>query len=328
MNTTAAIVTLDNVTKTYRTRDRTVHALDGISLSVAPGELLGVLGPNGAGKTTAVNVLTTLVRPDSGTATVAGHDVLTDPAGVREAIALTGQFAAVDGELTGTENLVLFGRLHGMTKKDATARAAELLASLSLTDVGKSLVRTYSGGMRRHLDIAVSMMTVPQVLFLDEPTTGLDPHARSELWEVVRDLNRQGVTIVLTTQYLEEADQLADRIIVIDSGRVIAEGTAEELKARLGPTEMLLTPESPADLAALTDSLSVWNAHPGEDAATVAVPLTDGARTAASVMQTVGGSGIPLSGMSMSTHTLDDVFFALTGHGTGDSTGDSTGQQP
>lgn len=278
-----AVVVLDNVTKTYRTRDRTVHALDGLSLSVSRGELLGVLGPNGAGKTTAVNVLATLTRPDSGTATVAGHDVATDPSGVREAIALTGQFAAVDGELTGLENLVLFGRLRGMSRKDATARADELLASLSLSDVRDSLVRTYSGGMRRRLDIAVSVMTVPEVLFLDEPTTGLDPTARRELWDVVRDLNNRGVTIVLTTQYLEEADELADRIAVIDHGLVIAEGTADELKSRLGPAELL---------------------------------LTDGAKTAAAVMQAVGASGIDLSGVTMTSHSLDDVFFALTGHGT------------
>lgn len=316
-DSTDAVVTLDNVTKTYRTRDRTVHALDGLSLTVARGELLGVLGPNGAGKTTVINVLSTLARPDAGTATVAGHDVITDAAAVRDAIALTGQFAAVDGELTGLENLVLFGRLRGMAKKDATARARDLLASLSLSEVGGSLVRTYSGGMRRRLDIAVSVMTVPEVLFLDEPTTGLDPAARRELWAIVRELNRQGVTIVLTTQYLEEADELADRIVVIDRGRVIAEGTADQLKARLGPTELLLTPENPDDLELLTDTLTGWDARPGEDAATVAVPLTDGARTAASVMQAVGGCGVPLSGMSMTSHSLDDVFFSLTGHGTG-----------
>ncbi|WP_414120953.1 ATP-binding cassette domain-containing protein [Corynebacterium nuruki] len=317
------VVVLDDVTKTYRTRDRTVHALDHLSLTVHRGELLGVLGPNGAGKTTAVNVLATLTRPDSGTATVAGHDVVTDPAGVRDAISLTGQFAAVDGELTGLENLVLFGRLRGMTKKDATARARELLASLSLSDVGGSLVRTYSGGMRRRLDIAVSVMTVPEVLFLDEPTTGLDPAARRELWDVVRDLNRQGVTIVLTTQYLEEADELADRIVVIDHGTVIAEGTADELKDRLGPTELLLTPDHEGDAAALTDLLTPWDARttapgsvPGaEPGGTVTVPLTEGAKTAAAVMQAVGAAGVPLSGMSMTSHTLDDVFFSLTEHG-------------
>ena len=326
------VVVLDDVTKTYRTRDRTVHALDHLSLTVHRGELLGVLGPNGAGKTTAVNVLSTLTRPDSGAATVAGHDVLTDAAGVRDAISLTGQFAAVDGELTGTENLVLFGRLRGMSRQDATTRAAELLTSLSLSDVGGSPVRTYSGGMRRRLDIAVSVMTVPEVLFLDEPTTGLDPTARRELWDMVRDLNRQGVTIVLTTQYLEEADELADRIVVIDHGTVIAEGTADELKDRLGPTELLLTPDREGDTATLTDLLAPWDArvaapggnpgdNPGgspgtESSREVAVPLTEGAKTASAVMQAVGAAGVPLSGMSMTSHTLDDVFFALTGHGT------------
>jgi len=310
------IVTLTDVRKTYRTRHRTVHALDGLPLSVRRGELLGVLGPNGAGKTTAVNVLSTLVRPESGTATVAGHDVVTDPSAVRDAIALTGQFAAVDGELTGLENLVLFGRLRGLSKKDAVARADELLNSLSLSEVRNSLVRTYSGGMRRRLDIAASVMTVPEVLFLDEPTTGLDPHARSELWDVVRELNRQGVTIVLTTQYLEEADELADRIVVIDRGTVIAEGTAEELKSGLGPTSLVLTPDSADDVGVLIPALEQWNAVTGVETGTVSVPLVDGPRTASAVMQAVGSSGIELSGMTMSTHSLDDVFFALTGHGT------------
>ena len=305
------IVNMDTVSKTYRTRDRTVQALDRLSLSVQPGEVLGVLGPNGAGKTTAVNVLSTLETPDSGTATVAGFDVVKDAAAVRSAISLTGQFAAVDGELTGRENLVLFGRLRGLRRTAAGDRADQLLASLSLSDVGGSLVRTYSGGMRRRLDIAVSMMTVPEVLFLDEPTTGLDPHARSELWDVVRSLKARGVTIVLTTQYLEEADELADRIVVIDHGTVIAEGTADELKGRLGPNDLILTPEDPADLPLLSGALTAWSPTTGEE--TVAVPLTDGARTAAAVMQALGASGIELAAMEMGSHTLDDVFFTLTG---------------
>lgn len=338
--TDSPIVRLDNVSKTFTGRgkhSRTVHALDSLTFHVGRGELLAVLGPNGAGKTTAINVLSTLEVPDSGTASVAGHDVVTDPGAVREAIALTGQFAAVDEELTGRENLVFFGRLRGLTRTEARARADALLADLSLTDAGGSLVRTYSGGMRRRLDIAASMMSVPTVLFLDEPTTGLDPHARTELWDVVRGLKEQGVTILLTTQYLEEADQLADRIVVIDHGTVIAEGTSEELKSRLGPTDLLLTPEDPAELDRLLTELAAWHpvtrqdgagqdssgqdatghdATTGTDAAdatTIAVPLTDGARTAAAVMQAVGASGIALAGMAMGTRTLDDVFFALTG---------------
>ncbi|HIW90523.1 MAG TPA: ATP-binding cassette domain-containing protein [Candidatus Corynebacterium avicola] len=325
------IVRLDNVSKTFTTRgrnSRTVHALDSLTFHVGRGELLAVLGPNGAGKTTAINVLSTLEAPDSGTASVDGHDVVADPGAVREAIALTGQFAAVDEELTGRENLVFFGRLRGLPKSDARARADSLLADLSLTEAGDSLVRTYSGGMRRRLDIAASMMSVPTVLFLDEPTTGLDPHARTELWDVVRGLKNQGVTILLTTQYLEEADQLADRIVVIDHGTVIAEGTAEELKSRLGPTDLVLTPEDPADRERLLTELAPWAPTAGQDgtpadpaasadsAGTVAVPLTDGARTAAAVMQAVGASGIALAGMTMGTRTLDDVFFALTGRPT------------
>jgi ABC-2 type transport system ATP-binding protein len=319
-------VHLDNMSKTFVGRgknSRTVHALDNLSFHVDRGELLGVLGPNGAGKTTAINILSTLETPDSGTVTVAGHDVVKDAAAVRDAIALTGQFAAVDGELTGKENLVLFGRLRGLSKAEANTRAGELLTDLSLSDVGDNLVRTYSGGMRRRLDIAVSMMSVPQVLFLDEPTTGLDPHARTELWDVVLDLKARGVTIVLTTQYLEEADHLADRIVVIDRGSVIAEGTADELKDRLGPTDLLLTPEDPEYLDRLATELGPWNATTDTGSqssqaseSTVAVPLTDGARTAAAVMQAVGASGITVSGMTMGTRTLDDVFFALTGTAT------------
>ncbi|MGP9722736.1 ATP-binding cassette domain-containing protein [Corynebacterium sp. AOP40-9SA-29] len=313
------VVSMDAVTKTYRTRDRTVHALDRMTLSVRRGEVLGVLGPNGAGKTTAVNVLSTLESPDSGTATVAGVDVVQDAAAVRASISLTGQFAAVDGELTGHENLVLFGRLRGLSRPAARNRADALLADLSLTDVGRSLVRTYSGGMRRRLDIAVSMMTVPEVLFLDEPTTGLDPHARTELWDVVRALSARGVTIVLTTQYLEEADELADRIVVVDHGTVIAEGTAEELKARLGPNELILTPDDPGDLPRLAASLNAW--APATEGDAVRVPLTDGARTAAAAMQALGGTGIELAGMEMARHTLDDVFFALTGESTAQEAG-------
>ena len=211
-----------------------VRALDGVSLRVEPGTVLGLLGPNGAGKTTVVNVLTTLLRPDSGRAEVAGIDVLADPAAVRRSIGLAGQYAAVDEILTGAENLTLVGRLNHLTKARARERATELLGRFGLTDAGDRAAKTYSGGMRRRLDLAAALVAHPPVLFLDEPTTGLDPRSRIELWQVIDDLVAEGTTLLLTTQYLEEADRLADRIAVVDHGRVIEEGTAAELKGRLG----------------------------------------------------------------------------------------------
>ncbi|MER6900380.1 ATP-binding cassette domain-containing protein, partial [Amycolatopsis sp. NPDC000740] len=223
-------------------------ALDGVDLEVPFGKVVGVLGPNGAGKTTAVRILATLLRPDAGRATVGGYDVVRDPVRVRGLIGLTGQYASVDEDLSGTENLVLIGKLLNLSRGDARARAAELLERFELTDAAKRPIRTYSGGMRRRLDLAASLVGRPAVLYLDEPTTGLDPHARNEVWAVVRSLVADGATVLLTTQYLEEADQLADRITVFDHGHVVADGRADELKRRVGGQTLQVRPTSLSDL--------------------------------------------------------------------------------
>ncbi|WP_433349720.1 ATP-binding cassette domain-containing protein [Microtetraspora malaysiensis] len=218
-------------------------ALDGVNLTACPGEVLAVLGPNGAGKTTAVRILATLVSPDGGSARVGGHDVVARPRRVRELIGLTGQYASVDENLTGTQNLMMIGRLLGMNRADARARTVGLLDRFSLTEAGDRAARTYSGGMRRRLDLAVSMVADPQIIFMDEPTTGLDPRARTELWDIVREQVAGGSTVLLTTQYLEEADQLADRIVVIDHGRATADGTPDQLKSRAGHRRLEIRPE-------------------------------------------------------------------------------------
>ncbi|MEM9038051.1 MAG: ATP-binding cassette domain-containing protein [Actinomycetota bacterium] len=288
-------------------------ALDGVSFEVDTGEVVGLLGPNGAGKTTAINVLSTLLRPDGGTAHVAGHDVVGDPDAVRRSISLTGQFAALDDVLTGYENLVLFGRLRELSRSEARQRATELLARFSLSDAGDQAVSTYSGGMRRRLDLAASLVVPTPVLFLDEPTTGLDPRSRSELWGVVRELRNDGLTVVLTTQYLEEADQLADRIVVIDRGSVVAEGTPDELKERAGGQACVV---SPVDLGRLDEVASLLD-DLGEvvidhDLGTVTLPDTGPARLT-SVLGRLGEHGIEVADVSLRRPTLDEVFLQLTG---------------
>ncbi|MEM8925710.1 MAG: ATP-binding cassette domain-containing protein [Actinomycetota bacterium] len=287
-------------------------ALDGISFSVAPGEVLGLLGPNGAGKTTTINVLSTLLSPDSGRATVGGHDVVTEPAAVRDIIALTGQFAALDDMLTGRENLVLFGRLRSMSKQTAEARATELLERFSLLDAGDRRVGTYSGGMRRRLDIAASLVVPTPVLFLDEPTTGLDPRSRAELWQVVRDLRDEGLTIVLTTQYLEEADQLAERIVVVDGGKVIAEGSPDDLKDRAGGQSCVVAPTDPGRLAEVGEQLGAM----GEavvDLETGTVTLAEvGPAGLGQIVTRLDEAGIELADISLRRPTLDEVFLQLT----------------
>ncbi len=288
------------------------HALDGVTFHVEPGEVLGLLGPNGAGKTTTINILATLLRPDGGSARVTGYDVVAEPERVRQQVALTGQFAALDDVLTGKENLRLFGRLRGLDRGSARAKADELLERFSLSDAGDRAVSTYSGGMRRRLDLAASLVVPAAVLFLDEPTTGLDPRSRTELWDVVRELRSDGLTIVLTTQYLEEADQLAERIVVIDAGDVVASGTPDELKLMIGGHSVVVAPLDPADGSALREPL----ARIGEisvDERTGAVTLLDAAAPQLpEIVRAVDATGVEISDLSLRRPTLDEVFLQLT----------------
>ncbi|MCA2220073.1 ATP-binding cassette domain-containing protein [Nonomuraea aurantiaca] len=289
-------------------------ALDGVDLAVPTGRLLGVLGPNGAGKTTAVRILATLLTPDAGTATVLGFDVRRQAHQVRSLIGLTGQYAAVDEMLTGVENLMMIGRLLGLPRGEARERAKTLLGRFDLADAGGRATKTYSGGMRRRLDLAASLVGRPQVLFLDEPTTGLDPRSRTELWGVVRGLMADGVTVLLTTQYLEEADQLADDILVFDHGKVIASGTSDELKATTGAQVLEVRPlrEDQLDLVAkvVTDVLDV---APDLSGAMVTAAVRDPAVVPA-IVRRLDDLGIVASELALRKSSLDEVFLALTGH--------------
>ncbi|MEV4188087.1 ATP-binding cassette domain-containing protein [Streptosporangium canum] len=299
------------------------RALDGVDLLVPQGRLLGVLGPNGAGKTTAVRILATLLRPDGGTASVGGFDVTRQAHQVRSLIGLTGQYAGVDETLTGVENLVMLGRLLELSRADARARAAELLERFELTGAGGRAAKTYSGGMRRRLDLAASLVGRPQVLFLDEPTTGLDPRSRTELWSVVRDLMADGVTVLLTTQYLEEADQLADDIVVFDHGRVIASGTSDELKATTGAQVLEVRPLRPDHLDLVVQVVADVIAE---------VPTVTGGKAVASVhdpavvpaiVRRLDDLGVVASELSLRKSSLDEVFLALTGHPAEDKAADA-----
>jgi len=290
-------------------------ALAGVDLAAQQGSVLGVLGPNGAGKTTAVRILATLIKPDEGQATVGGFDVANDAPKVRSLIGLTGQFAAVDEDLTGTENLVLIGRLLDLSRRDAKRRATELLDRFELSDAAKRLARTYSGGMRRRLDLAASLVGNPSVIYLDEPTTGLDPRARVGVWDVIRGLTADGVT-VLTTQYLDEADQLADEIAVFDHGRVVATGTANQLKAKVGGQTLVVRPRDEIDLdlvermvAELIRRDPVRDAERGELTADVTDPAV-----LLALVQRLDAFQIPVTEVGLRPPSLDDVFFALTGH--------------
>jgi ABC-2 type transport system ATP-binding protein len=292
-----------------------VRALDGVDLRAEKGTVLGLLGPNGAGKTTAVRILTTLLRPDGGSARVDGLDVVKDAAALRERIGLAGQYAAVDESLTGRENLELFGRLYGMSKRDARQRAQELLDRFELADAGHRLVNTYSGGMRRRLDLAGALVARPPVLFLDEPTTGLDPRSRLGLWQTIEERVAQGSTVLLTTQYLEEADRLADQIAVIDHGRVIAEGTAAELKDRVGGDRLEVRLEDPSQAEAASAALaSVVSEAPElrDGLLLAAVSRRDG--TVANALRKLDDAGIEVGDLTLRRPTLDDVFLGLTGH--------------
>jgi ABC-2 type transport system ATP-binding protein len=292
-----------------------VLALDGADLVAEKGTVLGLLGPNGAGKTTVVRILTTLLQPDGGSARVDGLDVVKDAALLRERIGLAGQYAAVDESLTGRENLELFGRLYGMTKRDARQRADELLGRFELSDAGHRLVSTYSGGMRRRLDLAGALVARPPILFLDEPTTGLDPRSRLGLWETIEDRVAQGATVLLTTQYLDEADRLADQIAVIDHGKVIAEGTATELKDRVGGDRLEVRLEDQAQAEQASKALaSVVDEQPElrDGVLLAAVSRRDG--TVANALRRLDEAGIEVSDLTLRRPTLDDVFLGLTGH--------------
>jgi oleandomycin transport system ATP-binding protein len=290
-------------------------ALDGVDLEVPEGKVVGVLGPNGAGKTTAVRVLATLLRPDSGHATVGGHDVVKNPRAVRSLIGLTGQYASVDEDLSGTENLVLLARLLDYSRVGARARAAELLEQFELSDAAGRAAKTYSGGMRRRLDLAASLVGNPSVLYLDEPTTGLDPHARNEVWAVVRKLVANGVTVLLTTQYLEEADQLADTITVFDHGRVVAEGRPDELKRRVGGQTLQVRPTSLSDLDAVQRILGdLTGALPARDEDTgLLTASVDDPVVLSTLVRKLDEAGITADELALRLPSLDEVFLALTG---------------
>jgi oleandomycin transport system ATP-binding protein len=290
-------------------------ALDGVDLEVPEGKVVGVLGPNGAGKTTAVRVLATLLRPDAGRATVHGHDVVKDPRAVRSLIGLTGQYASVDEDLSGRENLVLLARLLDHSRAGAKAKANELLEQFELTDAAGRAAKTYSGGMRRRLDLAASLVGNPSVLYLDEPTTGLDPHARNEVWAVVRKLVANGVTVLLTTQYLEEADQLADTITVFDHGRVVAEGRPDELKRRVGGQTLQVRPTSARDLDVVHRILGdLTGVRPtrDDDTGLLTAPVNDPVLLS-TLVRKLDEAGITADELALRLPSLDEVFLALTG---------------
>jgi daunorubicin resistance ABC transporter ATP-binding subunit len=290
-------------------------AVADVSLAVAAGEILGVLGPNGAGKSTTVRMLTTMTRPDAGRAVVAGHDVARDPRAVRSVIGVTGQDATLDDLLTGTQNLELMGELSGLTRRDARRRATELLDEFELTFAADRMVKTYSGGMRRRLDLGASLVARPQVLFLDEPTTGLDPTSRLRMWEVIRQLVTDGTTVLLTTQYLDEADSLADRISVIDKGTVIAEGTARELKARVGGEQIELTLERPDERArAALAPLVAGPVHAVDGGRRLRASVVPRHGLVTAVVRALDDAGVAVDDVEIHHPSLDDVFFTLTGH--------------
>ena len=294
-------------------------ALDGLDLEVRAGTILGMLGPNGAGKTTTVRVLTTLLRPDRGTAKVAGHDLIARPDQVRRHIGLTGQYTALDEYLTGRANLVMIGRLGKLTARQARARAAELLDRFDLTDAAGRAVKTYSGGMRRRLDLAASLITRPQILFLDEPTTGLDLPSRLATWDSVRELAAEGTTVLLTTQQLDEADQLANRIAVVDHGQVLAEGTPAELKSKIGGERISLTVAPDSDLTAAVAVLAAHASEPpraDQGTRLVQAPVTAAARLLPEIVRDLDAAGVLLDDLAIRHPSLDDVFLTLTGHRT------------
>jgi ABC-2 type transport system ATP-binding protein len=307
--TTDYVITAKGLTKSYGDN----HVLKGIDINVPRGTMLALLGPNGAGKTTTVRILSTLLKADKGSVTIEGYDIVKDADKVRTVIGLTGQSAAVDELLTGRENLVMMGRLYRLTADSAKARAAELLEEFDLTKAADRPAKTYSGGMRRRLDLAVSLIASPPVIFLDEPTTGLDPRSRLSMWAIINDLKAKGTTILLTTQYLEEADQLADNIIVIDGGKVIAEGTSSELKAKVGKDRLEITFKDARTLAAAVKQLAKSVVDTNEKETSLTVVLNDTNKDLRKVLDDLASAKLELSGMAVHKPTLDDVFLSLTG---------------
>jgi ABC-2 type transport system ATP-binding protein len=311
-------ITAEGLVKIYRSRKSEVRALDGIDLDVAEGTVLGLLGPNGAGKTTTVRILATLLKPDAGHATVAGFDVVKQADELRQVIGLSGQFAAVDENLTGRENLWMFGRLYQLSSMEARRRAAELLEQFDLADAADRVVKTYSGGMRRRLDLGSALIGRPRILFMDEPTTGLDPRSRLGMWEVIRGLVREGTTLLLTTQYLEEADELANSIAVVDHGKIIARGTADELKSQVGGERIEVVVR---DRAAVPRAMELLSADAkgevslDEHTRRLTVPASGGgAAVLVQVVRDLDEGGIVIDDIGLRRPTLDDVFLALTGH--------------
>ena len=313
-------VIADDLVKTYR--NGAVRALDHLSLDVEEGTVLSVLGPNGAGKTTCVRILATLLRPDSGHAMVGGIDVIKHPEKVREVIGLSGQYAAVDEILTGWDNLVMFGQLYHLGRKQAIARADELLERFSLTESAKRPIKTYSGGMRRRLDLAASLIVKTKVLFLDEPTTGLDPRGRQEMWSVIEELVKGGVTLLLTTQYLEEADQLADEIAVIDHGKVIARGTSDALKKQVGGErlEIVVEAHNIAKAMEVVANISGNKATLDEGLRMISAPVSTGATALIETLRSLDSEGIHPLDVGLKRPSLDDVFLSLTGHAAEEAT--------
>jgi ABC-2 type transport system ATP-binding protein len=314
-------IVAEGLVKVYRTRKSEVRALDGVDLDVEQGTVVGLLGPNGAGKTTAVRILATLLRPDAGRATVAGFDVVRQAQELRRVIGLSGQYAAVDENLTGRENLWMFGRLYQLRSAESAHRAGELLEQFDLADAGDRVVKTYSGGMRRRLDLASALIGRPRLLFLDEPTTGLDPRSRLGMWDVIRTLVREGTTLLLTTQYLEEADELADSIAVIDHGKIIARGTADELKSQVGGERIEVVVHDRADLPRAEEVLArdgsgQWALD--EHTRKLTVPATGGTGKLVEVVRDLGEAGVEIDDIALRRPTLDDVFLALTGRATAD----------
>jgi ABC-2 type transport system ATP-binding protein len=299
-----------DLTKTFGGK---TSALSGVSFSVPAGTVCGLLGHNGAGKTTTINILSTLLRPDSGSATVAGYDVVRQPARVRSSISMTGQFVALDSLLTARENLVLFGRMRGLRRREAKARADELLERFDLVAAADRHVSTYSGGMQRRVDLAGALMVLPKVLFLDEPTAGLDPRSRRDVWALVSSLAQQGITVLLTTQYLDEADILSDSIVVIDQGKVIASGTAEDLKRRVGTSYCQVSPANPADLPQVAAAMTGLNGiEVDDDTNSVSVLAPDGVATLAEVFRRVDALGVELADISLRKPSLDEAFLHIT----------------